>query len=397
MVIGVRHPALILPVGLAEASSERELAAIFFYELAHIRRHDYLLHLLTQTLSAPLAYHPATQLLHARLRRTREQICDAFAAGMLQSANGYAESLLAVTARLQPRTGSSATSLLSHRSELEVRIMQLLNSSSRRAASRGTVLASFLIAGGVLALCFTLHLKPAVVLAAEVPPPVAHWPITPAAGQMVATDTVTPAATAPALQVSQDAQPNPAPAPAASSRPAPRPPASTQAETPVPDPAQAPQPVLPMAPPAVQPAAPAPPVLSLTVRPEDLSPRLQSQIDAATAKLWSPEFQKQMQEWIEQATRAGERLRSGETQRQLADAQRALAEAQAQINSPEFRRQMEQARLQMEHAQLYTMLDVGPLDEQIARARAQVEADTARLHALEQKRKAELQAKPSKP
>jgi beta-lactamase regulating signal transducer with metallopeptidase domain len=209
LVIGVRHPVLLLPACLRHSAegcfNDQNLTAILSHELAHIRRCDYLVNLITRILSLPVAYHPATHALHGRIRQTREMICDAHAAGSFESASTYARSLLAIAGRtVKPFIHIEAVGLFDHTpNTLEERIMNLTAqrlpvSLALRAARIAIGSAVLLAAVGTAA---TLHIKPTgpsifvtpTVYAAQVP------------------------------QAAPTPAPSPAPAPAATPAPSPTP------------------------------------------------------------------------------------------------------------------------------------------------------------------------------
>ncbi|MDB5755627.1 MAG: peptidase, partial [Massilia sp.] len=59
------------------------LEALLAHELAHIKRHDYLVNLVQSAIEIVLFYHPAVWWLSNRIRLEREQIADDLAASML--------------------------------------------------------------------------------------------------------------------------------------------------------------------------------------------------------------------------------------------------------------------------------------------------------------------------
>jgi beta-lactamase regulating signal transducer with metallopeptidase domain len=53
-----------------------QLQAILAHELAHVRRHDYLVNLLQSVVETLLFYHPATWWVSSQVRAEREHCCD---------------------------------------------------------------------------------------------------------------------------------------------------------------------------------------------------------------------------------------------------------------------------------------------------------------------------------
>jgi len=77
---GWRHPVVLLPVALLTRMPTDLIEALLAHELAHIRRHDYLVNLMQSAVEALLFYHPVTWWLSHRIRLEREQIADRLAA-----------------------------------------------------------------------------------------------------------------------------------------------------------------------------------------------------------------------------------------------------------------------------------------------------------------------------
>jgi beta-lactamase regulating signal transducer with metallopeptidase domain len=63
VTVGVFHPAIILPSKVIPALDEPDLTAILVHEYGHIRRKDFLVHLLCQLIALPVAWHPGIQYL----------------------------------------------------------------------------------------------------------------------------------------------------------------------------------------------------------------------------------------------------------------------------------------------------------------------------------------------
>jgi beta-lactamase regulating signal transducer with metallopeptidase domain len=74
------RPVVLLPAGLLTRMPTDLIEALLAHELAHIRRHDYLVNLLQNAIEAVLFYHPVVWWLSHRIRVEREQIADQLAA-----------------------------------------------------------------------------------------------------------------------------------------------------------------------------------------------------------------------------------------------------------------------------------------------------------------------------
>jgi beta-lactamase regulating signal transducer with metallopeptidase domain len=75
-VVGFFRPMILLPTAAITGLWPVQIEAILAHELAHIRRHDYLVNLLQSLVETLLFYHPAVWWVSARIREERENCCD---------------------------------------------------------------------------------------------------------------------------------------------------------------------------------------------------------------------------------------------------------------------------------------------------------------------------------
>jgi|GEM_PF-2959507 len=95
-VIGWLRPVVLIPVTLLNGLTVPQLEAILAHELAHIRRHDYLINLLQVVIETLLFYHPAAWWISRQVRDTREHCCDDLAVQVSGNPADYARALLAL-------------------------------------------------------------------------------------------------------------------------------------------------------------------------------------------------------------------------------------------------------------------------------------------------------------
>lgn len=74
--LGLLRPLILLPGSVLTGLTPQQLEAVLAHELAHIRRHDFLLNLLQTTVETLLFYHPAVWWISRRIRVERENCCD---------------------------------------------------------------------------------------------------------------------------------------------------------------------------------------------------------------------------------------------------------------------------------------------------------------------------------
>jgi len=96
LVVGWLRPVILLPVCVATGFPPQQLEAILAHELAHVRRHDYLINLLQNLSETVFFYHPALWWASAVVRREREHCCDELAARALGNRAEYGRALLAL-------------------------------------------------------------------------------------------------------------------------------------------------------------------------------------------------------------------------------------------------------------------------------------------------------------
>ena len=83
VVARIWRPVVIVPAALIARLPADLLEALLAHELAHVRRHDYLVNLIQSAVEALLFYHPVVWWLSRRIRIEREQIADDLAAETL--------------------------------------------------------------------------------------------------------------------------------------------------------------------------------------------------------------------------------------------------------------------------------------------------------------------------
>lgn len=130
------RPVVMFPVGLLTGLPAAYIEALIAHELAHIRRHDYLVNLMQSALEALLFYHPVTWWLSQRIRQERELIADQLAVGALAAPRQLALALSALSDYQADLQITHSERLLAQRAnggQLHGRIAQLLRPDQARA------------------------------------------------------------------------------------------------------------------------------------------------------------------------------------------------------------------------------------------------------------------------
>jgi uncharacterized protein (TIGR03435 family) len=147
-VIGWVKPMVLLPVAAFAGLSPSQAEAILAHELAHIRRHDFLVNLLQTFAETVLFYHPAVWWLSSRIRAEREHCCDVVALSVCGDAVSYAEALVELESW---RTVHSHLAMAATGGSLMTRVRRLLGApADDRPRAFGTLVIAGIV---VLVIC----------------------------------------------------------------------------------------------------------------------------------------------------------------------------------------------------------------------------------------------------
>lgn len=96
-LVGWMKPVVLLPAVALSGLTPEQLHAILAHELAHVRRHDYLVNLLQAIVETLLFYHPATWWVSSQVRAEREHCCDDLAVDICGDRLVYVSALAELT------------------------------------------------------------------------------------------------------------------------------------------------------------------------------------------------------------------------------------------------------------------------------------------------------------
>jgi beta-lactamase regulating signal transducer with metallopeptidase domain len=92
-VVGYLRPMILLPASVISGLPAAHLDAVLAHELAHVRRHDYLVNVLQSIVETLLFYHPAVWWCSRQVRMEREHCCDDLVVEACGDRVGYATAL----------------------------------------------------------------------------------------------------------------------------------------------------------------------------------------------------------------------------------------------------------------------------------------------------------------
>ena len=154
------RPVVLVPAALVARMPPELLEALLAHELAHVRRHDFLVNLLQNVAEILLFYHPAVWWLSRRIRQERELVADSIAAQLTGEPRRLA---LALSELEKMQFASHRVALAADGGDLMQRIRELMAPHQHRSNWKAAVAAL-----GVTAACLAGYAH-ARVDAAKVP------------------------------------------------------------------------------------------------------------------------------------------------------------------------------------------------------------------------------------
>lgn len=147
MVLGHFKPLILMPVGLLAGLPAAQVEAILLHELAHIRRHDYLVNALQRLCEGLLFYHPTVWWISHVMRAERECCCDDLVVSITGNRNEYARTLAALE---QFRLTGAEPAIALTGGSLMKRIQRILSPKKGNAAWTPLLAAAVLVVAGAL-------------------------------------------------------------------------------------------------------------------------------------------------------------------------------------------------------------------------------------------------------
>jgi TonB family protein len=141
---GVFVPKVMLPIDAPSWDADR-IRVVLAHELAHVRRHDWVMQIVSELVRITNWFNPLVWLAAARLRLESERACDDTVVNLGVSGREYAEHLLELARQFGRARHASvpAVAIVPRPSNLERRITAMLNARlSRHPVSRPARLAT---------------------------------------------------------------------------------------------------------------------------------------------------------------------------------------------------------------------------------------------------------------
>ena len=169
-VIGWIRPTILMPMGALAGLSVQQLEAVISHELAHIRRHDYLVNGLQNVAETLFFYHPGVWWISRQIRVEREHCCDDVAVATCGNSVAYARALASLEEGRQHR---AALALAATDGPLLTRVRRLLGTPAGDEYRPSLSIAAGIMAVMVAAAFSVAHARgttQAPAPAADIPP-----------------------------------------------------------------------------------------------------------------------------------------------------------------------------------------------------------------------------------
>lgn len=172
MTWGLWHPVVLLPYQARFWPDERR-RVVLLHELAHVKRWDYLIHLVTQVARACYWFNPLVWVAARRIHVEQERACDDEVLQTGAGACDYATHLIDIARSFLKRPAPLPGGIAAVRgSTLKERVWAILNAPNRHALSLKTGLAAACTGACLILPVAALHLC-APALEGGAAPPVA--------------------------------------------------------------------------------------------------------------------------------------------------------------------------------------------------------------------------------
>ena len=164
MAIGWLKPVILLPASMLSGLSSSQLEMLLLHELAHIRRHDYLVNFIQTLVALLLFFHPAVQWISKQMRNEREYCSDDIAVQYCGDAIAYAHTLAdtAAICRKHRHHTIPKMAMAASGGDLKQRVVRLVDYHCTSSNDAGKWMAATAIVVGVLIFGAQQFLSPRI-------------------------------------------------------------------------------------------------------------------------------------------------------------------------------------------------------------------------------------------
>jgi len=155
MVMGTLKPIILLPFASISQLSTDQLETILMHELAHIKRHDYLLNIFQTVVETILFFNPFMWWISAIVRREREHCCDDMVLANTSYPLSYARALATLETSRQ-QTYTMAVAAAGQKNQLFNRIKRIMEMKKNSLNYSQLTITILIVSALVLSIvCFS--------------------------------------------------------------------------------------------------------------------------------------------------------------------------------------------------------------------------------------------------
>ncbi|GHE89689.1 M56 family metallopeptidase [Thalassotalea profundi] len=156
MAIGWLKPVILLPASMMTGLTSTQLEMLILHELAHVKRHDYLVNFLQTLVEILLFFHPGVRWISKQMRYEREYCSDDIAVKHCGNAIAYAHTLADTASLCHKHRQSSipAMAMAASGGDLKQRVVRLIDNDHTCTVENdsGKLLASIVILFAILSV-----------------------------------------------------------------------------------------------------------------------------------------------------------------------------------------------------------------------------------------------------
>ena len=139
------RPIVLLPVSVFTGLSDEQIEVLLLHELAHIKRHDYLVNLLQSFIEVLFFYHPLIWWISKNVRAEREHCCDDMVMNLYHQPMLYAQTLTQIQSQHYSFKTHLAMSANGNKGVFTQRIYRLFKEQETPSRSKNSAIALLLL------------------------------------------------------------------------------------------------------------------------------------------------------------------------------------------------------------------------------------------------------------
>lgn len=155
MTLGYLKPVIILPISMFTGMTHQEIEAVIAHELAHIKRHDYLLNIVQSAIETIFFFHPAVWFISKSIRTEREHSCDELAIEATNDKLNYLKALAVSEKLAQNHYGQHAMAFSGTKGGLLSRVKRITTPNTMKKNVTEGFFAASIVFVSIILLSFT--------------------------------------------------------------------------------------------------------------------------------------------------------------------------------------------------------------------------------------------------